>query len=106
MRKGSREIRIPPKRQLLKSKSLSQETKIKAEVDQEELIKVEGIVVKEMTKKRENKKVEEIVKRSNKNQRVDKSKVRCYSCNKFGNYAHDCRKRIYDRGKKRETITT
>lgn len=53
-----------------------------------------------------NKKVEEIVKVFNNNQGVNKSKMRCYSCNKFGNYAHDSRKRIDDRGKKRENVTT
>jgi len=42
----------------------------------------------------------------NNNQRVDKSKVRCYYCNKFGHYAHDCRKKIADQGNKRANVTT
>lgn len=32
------------------------------------------------------------------NQRFDKSKVRCYYCNKFGHYARDCQKKIVDQG--------
>eukprot|EP00253_Pinus_taeda_P027966 PITA_27966 len=42
----------------------------------------------------------------NNNQRVEKSKVRCYYCNKFGHYAHDCSKKIVDQGNQRANVTT
>eukprot|EP00253_Pinus_taeda_P010889 PITA_10889 len=42
----------------------------------------------------------------NNNQRVDKSKVRCYYCNKFDHYAHDCNKEIPNQGNQRENVTT
>jgi len=42
----------------------------------------------------------------NNNQRVDKSKVRCYYCNKFGHFSRDCRKKIADQGNQRANVTT
>ena len=31
--------------------------------------------------------------------------MRCYYCNKFGHYAHDCRKNIADQGNQRANVT-
>ena len=40
------------------------------------------------------------------NQRSDKSKVKCYYCNRFGHYAHDCRKKIAVQGNQRANVST
>ena len=39
------------------------------------------------------------------NQRFDKSKVKCYYCNKFGHHAHDWRKKIADQGNQRANVS-
>lgn len=42
----------------------------------------------------------------NNNQMFEKSNVRCYYCNKFGHYAHNCRENIIDQGNQRANVTT
>ena len=40
------------------------------------------------------------------NRRFERTKVRCYYCNKFGHYARDCKKRIVDQGNQRANVST